>query len=336
VAEEFEVVLQNRAWDDNFAAARNECWEHVHGQWVLWLDAGEVLSAEDAAALKQFVIHEANISTAYMLLVTTPAAGGDLSGEQVGRIRLVPNHPDLEFAGRVRESLATSLAVCGIGVEGLPYRIRRSAAENDDARRRRRAERNLQLAAKEMEEIGPLPHLLNCLAEAHQALGDHRQAEELYRSALGGGSQSSERLEAYYGILVALEGRENCRSAQMTVCLEALEEYPLDAHLLCAMGGYLHGMGHPDLAARSLETAWKHGQLHPEVWHLSDIREIAAVSLSRCLESVGKSEEAGKVIDEALTASPDSQRLARRQAELRTAKARTLHRPRSPSARRAS
>jgi tetratricopeptide (TPR) repeat protein len=266
--------------------------------------------------------------------VTTPAAGGDLSGEQVGRIRLVPNHPDLEFAGRVRESLAASLATCGIGVEGLPYRIRRGAAENDEARRRRRAERNLQLAAKEMEETGPLPHLLNCLAEAHQALGDHRQAEELYRSALGAGPPSAERLEAYYGILVALEGRENCRPAQMAVCLEGLEEFPLDAHLLCAMGGYLHGMGHPDLAARSLETAWRHGQLHPEVWHLSDIREIAAVSLSRCLESVGKAEEAGRIIDDALTVSPDSQRLQRRQAELRSAQTRAPRRPHSTAARR--
>jgi hypothetical protein len=327
VAEEFDVVLQNRAWDDDFAAARNECWSHVHGQWVLWLDAGEGLSPEDAAALKQFVTQRANLSTAYMLLVATPAAGGDLSGEQVGRIRLVPNHPDLEFMGRVRESLASSLAACGIAVEGLPYRIRRGAVENDQARRTLRAERNLQLATREMQETGPQPHLLNCLADAHQALGDHGQAEALYRSTLSAASQSAERLEAYYGILVALEGRENSRAAQMAVCLEAMEEFPLDAHLLCAMGGYLHGLGHADLAARALETAWRHGQLHPEVWHLSDIREIAAVSLSRSLELVGKPAKAGQIIDEALAAAPGSQRLQRREAELRATQARSQQRP---------
>lgn len=329
VAEEFEVVLQTRPWDNDFAAARNECWSHVRGQWVLWLDAGETLSPEDAAALQEFVAGPAHHATAYMLLVTTPAGEGDISGEQVGRIRLVPNHPDLQFAGRVRESLTASLEEHGIAVEGLPYRIRRGAAENDEARRRARAQRNLQLASLQTSETGPQPHLANCLAEAHQTLGDARQAEALYRGALGAASQAADRLEAYYGLLVAVESREGGRMEQISLCLEALDEFPLDAHLLCAMGGYLQTQGHTDLAIRALDTAWRHGQVHPEVWHLSDIREIAAVSLSRCQEAVGQINEARWTVEDALTEYPAAPRLRRRREELNTLAAR-------PAARRSA
>lgn len=319
IAEEFEVVLRTRPWDHDFSAARNECWSHVRGQWVLWLDAGETLSPEDAAALKEFVTGSAHHATAYMLLVTTPAGEGDISGEQVGRIRLVPNHPDLQFAGRVRESLSASLEERGFPVEGLPYRIRRGPAEHDEQRRLARAERNLHLAGLQVRETGEQPHLLNCMAEAHQTLGDARQAEALYRGVLAGAASDADRLEAYYGLLVALEALGKGRPAQISLCLEALDEFPLDAHLLCAMGGYLQTQGHTDLAIRALDTAWRYGQVHPEVWHLSDIREIAAVSLSRCHEAIGQIQEARQALQEALAEYPTSHRLSRRQEELATA-----------------
>jgi glycosyltransferase involved in cell wall biosynthesis len=317
VAEQFEATLQTRPWDDHFSTPRNECWSHVHGQWVLWLDAGETLSTEDAAALKEFVTKKANPATAYMLLVTTPRGEHDISGEQVGRIRLVPNHPDLEFAGRVRETLTASLAECGLVIEGLPYRIRRGESEHDENRRRARAERNLHLATLEMNETGPQGRLTNCLAEAHQTLGDYRRAEELYRKSLIPGSPTAVKLEAFYGLLVALESRGDNRAAQIALCLEALEEFPLDAHLLCAMGGYLQSQGYGDLAVRALETAWRHGQLHPEVWHLADIRAIAAVSLSRCHEAAGRGRQAMQIIDEALRELPDCDLLVHRRNELR-------------------
>ena len=72
-------------------------------------------------------------------------------------------------------------------------------------------------------------------------------------------------------------------------------------------------------AALALETAWGYGQIHPEVWHLQDIREIAAVSLSRCQEISGRVEDALRTMDEALSESPASPRLQRRREELRAA-----------------
>jgi hypothetical protein len=336
VAARFQANVQSRPWDDDFSAARNECWSHVHGQWVLWLDAGETLSAHDAAALKAFVTEKANVSTAYMLLITTPPGAQDVSSEQVARVRLLPNHPDLEFTGRVRESLTASLAECGLEVEGLPYRIRRGAAEHDESRRRARAERNLHMACREMNETGPQERLLNCIAEAHQALGDHLRAEEMYRRSLGGASQTAIKLEAYYGLLVALESRGNSRTAQIALCLEALEEFPLDAHLLCALGGYLHSQGQGELAVRALDTAWRHGQLHPEVWHLAEIRAIAAVSLSRCHEAAGRVRQAAQTIDDALRELPPCEVLIRRRNELRGRARPTMHPHTSQAARRSA
>ena len=329
IAERLGAKLHRRAWDESFAAARNSCLTLVSGDWILWLDAGERLDREEGRLLREFVDEHADLATAYLLRVALPGREPLVAGEQMACVRLHPNRPGLLFHGRVRESLSRSLFAFGMKLEHLPLTLSRGTRDLDGEIKAAKAERNIRLADLQIAERGLTADLLNCLGEACQtlgrfeaALGHYQQAKELAEPA------SAELLEAYYGLLTCLEslpprqttagaeGPSQNRSAQVSLALEVLETFSLDAHLLCALGGYLQSLGQPQLAARSYEVAYRHGQIEPEIWHLRDIREVAAVCRSALFQLEGKDDEALALLQEAWLAFPESLRIGRQVVEL--------------------
>jgi tetratricopeptide (TPR) repeat protein len=315
IALQYSAKLLSVAWCDDFSAARNHALHEVSSDWVLWLDAGETLAASDARELRTALVG-CDLSKAYMFVIQPPPAPGLIAAEQVARVRLVPWRASLRFRGRVRESLYESLASEGIAIEGLPFRILRGQRENDPLVKRQRALRNRHLAELEMEEIGRLPQLINCQAEAAQILGETLPAMELYQEALRcSSSATSDRLEAYYGLLTCLDSVPRSRQVQLSLCVEALEHFPLDAQLLCAMGGYLQAEGRVDLAQRAYQTAFQFGRVNPLVWHLGEITAIAAICWSATLQH---DQPAGaiRILKEAIARDGASPRLARAAMDL--------------------
>lgn len=305
------------AWDHDFSAARNAALAEVTGDWVLWLDAGETLLASDAAALKTFVTGEASLARAYSMLVQVPPHGDAEAVEQIARIRLVPNLPGLRFTGRVRESLLASLADAGLQCEGIPQRILRGTREHDNQIRTMRAYRNRHLAETEIREGKQQPHLLNCLGDACQTLDEDEQAVEYFREALATSERGSiDMLEAYYGLLTSLDGTQSNHEEQISLCVAALELYPLDAQLLCAMGGYLQAVGRIDLARKTYQTAYDYGKINPQVWHVGEVREIAAICYSLVLQIENNLPEAQRVLESALAENESCVRVRRHLMEL--------------------
>ena len=70
-AQGYDTEWIDAEWPDDFAAARNACLSHADGDWVLWLDSGETMSAADADSLREFVDTQADPNKLYMLLVAT-------------------------------------------------------------------------------------------------------------------------------------------------------------------------------------------------------------------------------------------------------------------------
>lgn len=289
-------------WCDDFSAARNACLDHVEGEWVLWLDVGETMAADDLRDLKQFVQQQAARDKAYAMLVRVVASSASSAAEQVARIRLVPNRPPLRFSGRVRESLLPAMAEDGLVAEGLPYVIHRGKREHVLARRIERARRNVKLAELELRENPHQPQILNCLGDAFQTLQDNDRAVQFFHHALQAAQpDSTDALEAYYGLLTSLDNDAN-RQRQLDLAVQASEAFPLDAQLLCAVGGYLQAMGRTDIASQSYETAVRYGQVNPSVWHVAEVHQIAAICYSVTLQLLDKLDEAVSVLEQALEA----------------------------------
>lgn len=307
----------NHAWRDDFSQARNAALAHVTGEWVLWLDAGETLDAASAAELRQFVQTQADPTKAYMLLVMVPTAASNIAGEQVGRIRLVPNRADLRFSGRVRERIRPSIDAAGLAVEGLPWRILRSANDNLPAVKLAKAQRDIKLLDLEIREQGQHPRLLVALGDALGNLGEHDRAAACFRTAIAHGQPgSSEMREAYYGLLTTFDAQQAERDKQIGVCIEALEKFPIDSQLLCAMGGYLEQQGQLNLAARSYRMAVEHGQVDPHIWHVSEIHEITAICYSLVMQLQNDDDAAQQVLERALERNANSARVRRHLIDL--------------------
>ena len=317
LAERLGARVGEAPWSDDFSAARNLLANEIEADWILWLDAGERIVPETAGMLRKFVDGHADPGKVYVIMVSVPSATPDGSAEQTAQARLVPKHSGLLFWGRIRETLMPAMETLGLQCDFAPGQIVRHAREHDRERKAAIARRNLGLIALEAAE-GPLSaRLLIAQGDAHVALGDVPSAREAFSQAVATAQRGwPQMLEAYYGLLATFDGDASQSDRQLSVGLEALEIYPLDAQLLCAMGNYLQQQNRLDLAVRSFDTAAKYGQVDLETWHLAEVGEMAAVCLALAWQLQGEDDEAHRVLEDAHRRYPDSVRVRRHLLDL--------------------
>ncbi len=304
-------------WCDDFSAARNFALGHLSGDWVLWLDASEQLDAASAKAIREHLDLQIDTSKAYLLTVQLPAGSQQMDGEQAVRLRMWPLTTGLKFAGRVREQLSPAPESIGLAQETTDWRIHRSPHNIDPQVKAVKAQRDIRLAEMEIDEIGERPELLLALADAWAVLGEPLKAAGWFRRAVDDSPRgSTQQLEAFYGLLTTFDSRPGTRDQQIATCLEALEVFPVDAQLLCAMGSYLQSQGRLDLASRSYQMAVEYGTVDLKTWHLPYLADLATVCLSMTFELQDRTEEARRCVESGLSTRSDSERLRRRLIEL--------------------
>jgi len=311
LASELGATVHRTPWENDFSAARNHCLRYVTGSWVLWLDAGERVPAQHAAELRHFLNEQASSAVAYSVWVEVPPREDGASAEQCAQVRLLPNRADLRYSGRVRETLSVSLQAAGLKTAEAPCRIVRHPRQHEPQRFMAKAQRDLALASAEAEATGIWsPQLLLAAGQAHGVLGDQDQAREMLRRAAETSAlHSAQRLEAFYGLLTTFDEDPDLHASQLTACLDSLENFPFDLQLLLALGNYMLVRERLDLAIRAFEAAVRFGRITPTVWHLCEIREIAAVCLGLALQARQRDDEACNVLQMALVGRPDSLRL---------------------------
>ena len=311
LATQLGATVHHTPWDNDFSAARNHCLRFVSGNWVFWLDAGERIGSQCAAGLRRFLDEQANPASAYSVWVEVPPREEAALAEQCSQVRLLPTHLDLRFSGRVRETLSVSLQTAGLQIAEAPCRIVRHPRQHQAGWFLAKAQRDLALASGEAEATGNwTPRLLLAAGQAHCVLGDPCQARDLLRRAAETSPpRSAQRLEAFYGLLTTFDEDPDLHASQLTACLDSLQDFPFDVQLLLALGNFMLVRERLDLAIRAFEAAVRFGRITPTVWHLCEVREIAAVCLGLALQARQRDDEARSVLEASLAVRPDSLRL---------------------------
>jgi tetratricopeptide (TPR) repeat protein len=163
------AIVATHPWDGHFADARNAALDLAHGQWILYIDADERLSA--AEKLRD---HLAESDAIAGLVRFRP-------GRRFTRYleyRLFRNRPDIRFRGAIHETTVPDIerlvANRGGVVTDVPAQIDHLGYEGDQEPKHRR---NLPLLQRELLDDPERIYLWYHLGAVHDGLGDSAAAE---------------------------------------------------------------------------------------------------------------------------------------------------------------
>jgi glycosyltransferase involved in cell wall biosynthesis len=133
--------IVERAWDDDFSAARNASLAMATGTWIIFLDADEMLSPEAVAGLRAVTRDPSIGATTVRMVNPLPHA----SSHETQLLRMFRNDPGIRFQHRIHEEVAstveaylrrTGLALAHLDapIEHLGYVRERAAGRDKKAR----------------------------------------------------------------------------------------------------------------------------------------------------------------------------------------------------------
>ncbi len=248
IARSFGARVIEREWTGSFAEARNASFEAASGDWLLYLDADEVLVGEDAQLLRELT---GRTWREAFYLVETHHTGelGDGTAVTHNALRMFRNRPEYRFEGRVHEQVAHRLPA------GQPERIEPTRVRVDhygylgvvrDAREKSR--RNIELLRRQLVESGESPFLCFNLGSELAAAGDAEAARGQFERAwkMLGGDPGRTELGYLPSLTIRLvkslrvTGRHEAAAARAEEGLELFPELTdlvLEQALLARAGG---------------------------------------------------------------------------------------------------
>jgi tetratricopeptide (TPR) repeat protein len=236
IAHSFGARVLFHEWTGSFAEARNVSFDAATGDWLLCLDADEVLLEEDAPLLRSLT---GRTWREAFYLSETNYTGDIEDGTAVthNALRVFRNRPEYRFEGRLHEQIAhclpgylpERLEASGVRIEHYGY----LGAVRDS---REKSRRNIELLRLQQAESPPTPFL-------HYNLGSEYAAADEPRAALT-------EFERAWAMLQSLPDRDSYQFApalvsRMVKALRACGR-PTDA-IARAEEGLLHFQGFTDL-----------------------------------------------------------------------------------------
>ncbi len=220
IARSFGATVIERPWTGSFAEARNASFDAATGDWLLYLDADEVLVGEDVSRLRELTSH--SWREAFHLIETSFVGElGDGGAVVNTALRMFRNRPEYRFQGAIHEQIAHALPTfLPDRTEHTSVRVEHYGYLGDTRAAKDKSTRNLALLREqERTTETPTPFLhfnLGCeyaaAGEVASAVTQLTRAWELLTTA--GAEQSTEYAPALLATLVrALRLSGNGRSA---------------------------------------------------------------------------------------------------------------------------
>ncbi|MEC0229002.1 glycosyltransferase [Paenibacillus alba] len=217
-------------WEDDFAAARNSGLPHVESDWVIWVDADDILVAEDVASVREAagVFHHLDIVPALHVWHLNQVSGTVY--HDFSQIRMFPVRRGLRFLGRVHEQIGTSKGIFHNDIyrRAVKIRLQHHGYEPSVMQSRAKFERNLRLLKLMTQEDPDNPgHWLYYGRESLGA-GEEEQALAALLEAerLGLQTPSFGRMPDVYKFLVQMMMVRKDYSQAETYCLKAITLNP--------------------------------------------------------------------------------------------------------------
>jgi tetratricopeptide (TPR) repeat protein len=172
IAKSFGAKVIEFPWTGSFSDARNVSFEAATGDWVMYLDADEVLVAEDVEQLRALT---GRTWREAFYLVETSYTGelGDGGAIVNDALRMFRNRPDYRFKDRLHEQIAHTLPTYIPGrVEQTPVRITHYGYLGSVRDAKEKSDRNIALLRKQAAESPKTAFLHFNLGSEYIVVGD--------------------------------------------------------------------------------------------------------------------------------------------------------------------
>lgn len=199
IAELFGAKVAHYAWQEDFSHARNRSLDLATGNWILVMDADEVLSARDRqifnAALAATPPDRAFVMTTRNYSNTTSYEGfvpcqGEYPEDEAGagwtasdKVRIFPNQPEIRFQGRIHEMVEDTVRLAGLQMEKHQVPIHHYG----ELLKRSNRDKQLRYLELGLQKLAESPDDQKALYELAVQAGELEQfatAERLWRNLL--------------------------------------------------------------------------------------------------------------------------------------------------------
>ena len=168
IARGFEAKIFQHEWKDDFSESRNFSLKHATSDWILYLDADEVLDQRSAQALPEVL--QSTQHFGFFFCIYNFKENGFVSGRHY-TIRLFRNLEGNRFTGRIHEHIIPkgTLGHHGLGIYHFGYDLDPEAMKN-------KVKRNARLLKQALTLCGENPELRYHLAGVHFMLGEYEKS----------------------------------------------------------------------------------------------------------------------------------------------------------------
>jgi tetratricopeptide (TPR) repeat protein len=185
IAESFGARVLHHEWNGSFSDARNVSLEAATGDWIIYLDADEVLVAEDAQRLRALT---GRVWREAFALVETNYTGDIEDGTALthNALRMFRNRPEYRFKGRLHEQMAYALP--GYLTERIEYtqlRLEHYGYLGVVRDAKDKSRRNLELLEQQVAEGQESAFQSFNLGSEYLALGEFQTAVDHFEKSWG-------------------------------------------------------------------------------------------------------------------------------------------------------
>lgn len=310
IAAEHDARILHHAWTGDFAEARNVSFDAATSDWILYLDADEVLVDGDGPRLRALTGH---VWREALYLTETNHTGRLEDGTSVNHnaLRLFRNRPEYRFTGRIHEQIAHTLpGYLAERFEPTTVRLEHYGYLGEVREAKDKSRRNLELLEQQVAEGVDTPFLHFNLGSEHAALDDDAAALAAFERSWE--TVSADPLLKTYGFVPSLTqrlvkatrlvGRHEDAIARGDEVLALLPGY---TDIVFEQALAAKALGDLDGAAERLERCLQWGDA-PSTYtaQVGCGTFLALATLGELRRTQGRLEEAAELLSRCLTEHP--------------------------------
>nr|WP_232243040.1 glycosyltransferase family 2 protein [Paenibacillus sp. GSMTC-2017] len=178
ICESYGAIVLRYEWNEDFAAARNYGLQHATGDWILWLDADEIL-AESSRGLIRDVLGWNDKDMGVIGLINY---FGDYPvsvdrAYHVQQHRLFRNHIGFKFQGRIHERLnVKELNIKENRIHYLATNLHHYGYLDPVRTQKNKSERNLTMLLQELDKEDTNPWVHYHIASEYNQMSEYQKA----------------------------------------------------------------------------------------------------------------------------------------------------------------